>query len=446
MHFTQQLESIIQQINDVKSIKIIGNVTAIHGVLIKCQGINDFISIGSRCKVYNIKQSEYVMCEVVGIDHDVALLMPFGDIEGIGALSKVEVEHHDNDIMPDDSWLGRVINAIGNPIDNLGPLKTGLIPYKLKAKPLDSQKRNKLGGKIDLGVKVIDTFLSCCYGQRMGIFAGSGVGKSVLISMLTKYANTDVKVIGLVGERSREVKEFIEEYLGEEGLKKAIVVVATGDESPVLRKRAAYVTTAIAEYFRDQGKEVLCIIDSITRFAMAQREIGLAVGEPPTTKGYTPSVFTELPKLFERSGPGIKGQTNITALYTVLVEGDDQNEPISDAVRGILDGHIVLDRAIAERGRFPAVDVLKSISRAIPKCNSDLENKQIAFAKKMLAIYNDMAEMIRLGAYKKGSNQEVDASIKYYDQLETFCAQAPNEEKHMSDSYQDLGKILGITK
>ena len=277
----------------------------------------------------------------------------------------------------------------------------------------------------------------------MGIFAGSGVGKSVLISMLTKYADTDVKVIGLVGERSREVKEFIEEYLGPEGLSKAVIIVATGDEPALLRKRAAYVTIAIAEYFRDQGKEVLCIIDSITRFAMAQREIGLAVGEPPTTKGYTPSVFSELPKLLERSGPGVdKG--NITGLFTVLVEGDDQNEPISDAVRGILDGHIVLDRSIAERGRFPAVDVLKSVSRTMPKCNSDLENRQVIYGRRMLATYQNMAEMIRLGAYKKGSDSEVDLSIHYYKQLEDFLNQKPTELTHMNESYAKLGQILGI--
>ncbi len=279
----------------------------------------------------------------------------------------------------------------------------------------------------------------------MGIFAGSGVGKSVLISMLTKYADTDVKVIGLVGERSREVKEFIEEYLGAEGLKKAVIIVATGDEPALLRKRAAYVTICVAEYFRDLGKEVLCIIDSMTRFAMAQREIGLAIGEPPTSKGYTPSVFSELPKLLERAGPGT-GKGNITGLFTVLVEGDDQNEPVSDAVRGILDGHIVLDRTIAERGRFPAVDVLRSVSRAMPKCNSDLENDIVVFARKMLSIYSDMAEMIRLGAYKKGTDPEVDMAISYYSELEKFLSQKPTENMPMQESYAALSKILDIKK
>jgi len=445
MTIITQLESIIQQVDDIKPTRILGTVNSIRGTIIECKGISDFVSIGSRCKIHNLLKSSTILCEVVGFDHMNTLLMPFEDMDGIGAGAKVEIYQHDNTISPDMSWLGRIINALGMPIDDKGALKSGEEFYQLKALPPASQKRNRIGGKIDLGVKVIDTFVSCCYGQRMGIFSGSGVGKSVLISMLTKYAHTDVKVIGLVGERSREVKEFIEEYLGEEGLKQAVIVVATGDESPLLRKRAAYVTMSIAEYFRDQGKEVLCIIDSVTRFAMAQREIGLAVGEPPTTKGYTPSVFSELPKLLERSGPGT-GSTHITGLFSVLVEGDDQNEPISDAVRGILDGHIVLDRNIAERGRFPAVDVLKSISRAMPKCNSDLENRQVTFARRMLSIYQDMAEMIRLGAYRKGTDQEVDMSINYYNKLESFLKQQPSETTPMSESYKKLGSILNITE
>lgn len=445
MTLKSQLASINKLVDDIKPIKILGKVTAVKGTIIECVGINEFVSVGSRCKVRNtFKRSENI-CEVVGFDHNVVLLMPFEDTEGISADSEVEVFQHDNTISPDLMWLGRIIDAFGMPIDNKGPIKNGEQAYPLKGVPIASQKRNKVGHKIDLGVKAIDTFVSCCFGQRMGIFAGSGVGKSVLISMLTKYADVDVKVIGLVGERSREVKEFIDDYLGPEGLKQAVVVVATGDESPLMRKRAAYTTMTIAEFFRDQGKEVLCIIDSVTRFAMAQREIGLAIGEPATTKGYTPSVFSELPKLFERSGPGI-GQNSITGLFSVLVEGDDQNEPISDAVRGILDGHIVLDRAIAERGRFPAVDILKSISRTVPKCNSDLENKQIKYAKKMLSIYNDMAEMIRLGAYKKGTDPEVDEAIGYYKKLEDFLSQKPDEAHHMADSYQKLGAILGITE
>lgn len=434
----------MEQVEDIKPIKVCGRVSSVKGIIIECQGIHDFVAIGSRCRIRNPLKSLDIMCEVVGFNNSTVLAMPFNDTEGVGPGAVVEVYQHSNSINPDRSWLGRIINAYGQPIDGKGPLRAGDMLYDLKAAPPASQKRNRIGPKIDLGVKVIDTFVSCCYGQRMGIFAGSGVGKSVLISMLTKYAGTDVKVIGLVGERSREVKEFIEEYLGEEGLKKAVIIVATGDESALLRKRAAYVTMSVAEYFRDQGQEVLCIIDSVTRFAMAQREIGLAVGEPPTTKGYTPSVFSELPKLLERSGPG-ESTANITGLFTVLVEGDDQNEPISDAVRGILDGHIVLDRAIAERGRFPAVDVLKSVSRAMPKCNTELENKQVIFARRMLSVYHDMAEMIRLGAYKRGTDKEVDMSIDYYQKLEEFLGQKPDEDSPMAESYIRLGEILGIS-
>lgn len=441
------IESLNQQINNIPYVNIYGRVKSVKGIIIECIGLNNFVTIGSICKVStSIHIEEDLLCEVVGFNEDTALLMPFNDTDGIGTGARVEICNSENFVMPDETWLGRVIDAFAIPIDSLGPLKSGDQKYHLKNKPPKSHERNFIGKKIDLGVKAIDTFTSCCYGQRLGIFAGSGVGKSVLISMLTKYANTDIKVIGLIGERGREVKEFIEEYLGPDGLKKAVIVVATGDEPALLRKRAAYLTLSIAEYFRDQGKEVLCILDSVTRFAMAQREIGLAVGEPPTSKGYTPSVFSELPKLLERAGPGIGNNGNITGLFSVLVDGDDHNEPISDAVRGILDGHIILDRAIAERGRFPAVDVLRSVSRAMPKCNTDFENKVVVFARKMLSIYNDMAEMIRLGAYKKGTDPEVDLAITYYDQIEQFLNQKPNESVAMEESYKILSKIVDISE
>jgi flagellum-specific ATP synthase len=445
MSFKSYLESLNAEIEDIKPIKISGIVVSVRGIVIECKGISEFVSIGSRCKINNPLKSTSIICEVVGFSNELVLLMPFEDTEGVGSGAEVEVYQHQNVVHPSHQLLGRIIDAFGNPIDDLGPIKAGERAYPLKTSPPPAQKRKRIGGKIDLGVKVIDSFVSCCFGQRMGIFAGSGVGKSVLISMLTKYASTDVKVIGLIGERGREAKEFIEEYLGPEGLKTAVIVLATGDESALLRKRAAYVTMAIAEYFRDEGKEVLCIMDSITRFAMAQREIGLAVGEPPTTKGYTPSVFSELPKILERAGPGVDG-ANITGLFTVLVEGDDQNEPISDAVRGILDGHIVLDRSIAERGRFPAVDVLRSISRAMPKCNSDFENKLITYARRMLSIYQDMSEMIRLGAYKKGTDPDVDLSIGYFNKIEEFLKQLPNERGSMEESYKKLAEILSMQK
>jgi len=300
-------------------------------------------------------------------------------------------------------------------------------------------------GKLNLGIRSINIFLTCCRGQRMGIFSGSGVGKSIVMSMLARNSQADVNVIGLIGERSRELQEFIEDDLGEEGLKRSVIVVATSSEYALLRRQSAYLTMAIAEYFRDQGKDVLCLMDSITRFAMAQREIGLSAGEPPTSKGYTPTVFAELPKLLERAGQGKAGQGSITGLFTVLVEGDDTNEPISDAVRGILDGHITLDRAIAERGRFPAVNILKSVSRTLPDCNTEQENALVQVARGLLATYEDMAEMIRLGAYRKGSSAEVDQAIKYYQPIENLLRQRKDETTTLDQGYDDLAAVLGIS-
>jgi flagellum-specific ATP synthase len=293
-----------------------------------------------------------------------------------------------------------------------------------------------------MGVRALNAFTSICRGQRMGIFSGSGVGKSVLLSMLARYTNSDVSVVGLIGERGREVQEFIQDDLGEDGLARSVVVVATSDESALMRRQAAHMTLAVAEFFRDRGEEVLCLMDSVTRFAMAQREIGLAGGEPPASKGYTPTVFAELPKLLERAGPGPVGKGNITGLFTVLVEGDDHNEPVADAVRGILDGHIVMDRAIAERGRYPAVNILRSISRTMPQCNNDEENRVVSEARRYLAAYADMEEMIRLGAYKTGANEEVDRAIELNPALEAFLNQDKSECTRIEECYAQLEEIL----
>ena len=444
MEILTRLTSLKQALEAISPVAITGYVSSVQGNTIEAKGLSDFVSIGSQCYVEkNSKTKSNILAEVVALKEDRVILLPFGDTQGIGTGNRVIIHNNENTIWPDESWKGRVLNAFAKPIDDLGLLSFGDKPYSLNASPLNPQKRRRLGPKIDLGVKAIDCFTSCCQGQRMGIFAGSGVGKSVLISMITKFSKTDIKVIGLIGERGREVQEFIQEYLGEEGLKQAIIIVATSDEPALVRKRAAYLTLTIAEYFRDQGKEVLCIMDSITRLAMAQREIGLAAGEPPTTKGYTPSVFSELPKLLERAGPGIE-KGDITGLFTVLVEGDDQNEPISDAVRSIIDGHIVLERSIYERGRYPAIDILKSVSRALPKCNNDRENNIIQHARKLLSTYNDMSEMIRLGAYKKGTDQDVDNSIKYYPLIESFLKQQPHEYSSMEESFNKLAKILEL--
>lgn len=432
---------IVGRIDALAPNQIFGRVTGVQGLLIEVAGIDRHLAVGGRCQVL-ARGDRQVLCEVVGFRDGKALLLPFAPLEGIGLGCKVEVAEPQPSISPSPLWLGRVVNALGEPIDGKGPLLRGDDPHPIRGAPPPAHARMRVQGKLDLGVRAINTFLTCCRGQRMGIFSGSGVGKSVLMSMVARYTSADITVIGLVGERGREVQEFIHDDLGPEGLKKSVIVVATSDEAPLMRRQAAYMTMAIAEYFRDSGKNVLCLMDSITRFAMAQREIGLAAGEPPTTKGYPPTTFAELPKLLERAGPGIAGQGTITGLFTVLVDGDDHNEPIADAARGILDGHIVLDRAIAERGRYPAVNVLRSISRTMPACNRDQENILVNTARRYLASYENMAEMIRLGAYRKGSNRDVDEAISVHDPLENFLRQDKNERSSLADGYTQLGAIL----
>tara|TARA_R100001143_G_scaffold46943_1_gene42042 strand:- start:143305 stop:144432 length:1128 start_codon:yes stop_codon:yes gene_type:complete len=367
--------------------------------------------------------------------------MPYGALEGVALGARAEVLNSEPVLHPTEDWLGRVINAFAEPVDGKDPLPVGETPYPIRSAPPAAHTRRRLGGKIDLGVRCLNTFTTCCRGQRMGIFAGSGVGKSVLMAMMARFSEAEVIVIGLIGERGREVQEFIQDELGEEGLARSVVVVATSDESALMRREAAHVTLTVAEYFRDQGKDVLCLMDSVTRFAMAQREIGLSAGEPPATKGYTPTVFAELPRLLERAGPGPDIGT-ITGLFTVLVEGDDHNEPISDAVRGILDGHIVLDRTIAHRNRFPAVNILRSVSRTMPDCNTQEQTRLVNRARQLLASYDDMAELIRLGAYRKGSDQLVDEAIAYYQPLEGFIGQGKNELTSLEQGYTDLAAVL----
>jgi flagellum-specific ATP synthase len=339
-------------------------------------------------------------------------------------------------------WLGRVLNAMGEPIDGKGPLPIGASPVPYRNSPPPAHSRKRVGAPLDLGVRALNTFLTCCRGQRLGIFAGSGVGKSVLLSMLARNVDADIAVIGLVGERGREVQEFLQDDLGQEGLARSVVVVATSDEPALMRRQAAYLTLAIAEYFRDEDKDVLCLMDSVTRFAMAQREIGLSAGEPPTAKGYTPTVFTELPKLLERAGSGI-GLGTITGIFTVLVDGDDHNEPIADAVRGILDGHVVMERRIAERGRFPAINVLKSVSRTMPKSADPDYLDVITKARQVMSTYADMEELIRLGAYRAGSSAEVDEAIALHEPLEAFLRQGKDEATGLNEGYRQLERILG---
>jgi flagellum-specific ATP synthase len=416
-----------------------GRVVAVRGLVISIAGPIGRIPVGGRLRVE--AGSRFLTCEVIGLEQGTILAMPFGSVEGIRQGARAYEGSSLPGLRPDPSWLVRVLNGFGEPIDGKGPLTTGgrLMPFR--ADPPQAHTRRRLGEPLDLGIRVLDTFLTSRRGQRMGIFAGSGVGKSVMLSMIARNAKADCAVIGLIGERGREVQEFIEDDLGPEGLARSVVVVATSDEGPLMRRQAAWTSLSLAEYFRDRDQNVLLMMDSVTRFAMAQREIGLSVGEPPTSKGYTPTVFSELPRLLERAGPG-PGEGTITGFFTVLVDGDDHNEPVADAVRGILDGHIVMERSIAERGRYPAVNVLKSISRTLPGSADPAYWPIVQAARASLSTYSDLEELIRLGAYKVGSNAEVDAAIKLFPELENFLRQSKEESTSLRDSYARLASVM----
>jgi flagellum-specific ATP synthase len=437
------MRALLKDIEAVPALRRFGRVARIEGLLVEVTGAAGAISLGGQVRLSS-SNGKQIPCEVVGFRDGRAQIMPLGSLDGVSLGARADFDDRAALVYPNRSWLGRVVDAYGKAADGKGPLPHGPVGYPLKASPPSAHTRARVGGKLDLGIKALNAFVTCCKGQRMGIFAGSGVGKSTILAMLARNTDADAIVIGLVGERGRELKEFIEDDLGPEGLRRSVVVAATSDEPALVRRQAAYVATAIAEQLRDQGLHVLLLMDSVTRFAMAQREVGLSAGEPPATKGYTPTVFAELPRLLERAGPGVQGTTgSITGLYTVLVEGDDHNEPIADAVRGILDGHIVLERAIAERGRFPAINILKSVSRAMPKCNTEAEQAIVARARVPLAVYEDMAELIRLGAYKAGTNADVDAAIKVYPQIEAFLSQKKDERVTLAEGYAVLDQISG---
>ena len=424
-----------------ESARIAGEVSAILGLTLTVVGLNRALGIGQRCTIHG--KNGPILAEVVAVDGDGTRVLPFGTWDGVTVGDRVEISAGGEKIRPDGSWIGRVINALGQPIDVMGSLHEGPLPYSPKAAPPNAYARRRVGARIDTGIKVFDVFTPLCRGQRMGIFAGSGVGKSSLLSMMARRAEADVIVVGLVGERGREVQDFIQQDLGPEGLQRSVVIVSTGDEPPLMRRQAAWTATAVAEYFRDQGMQVLLLIDSVTRFAMAQREIGLAGGEPPTTKGYPPTVFAELPQLLERTGPGTDTKGDITALYTVLVDGDDMNEPISDTVRGIMDGHVVLDRSIAEQGRFPAVNLQRSISRMLPDCHNPGEYAVLKAARRALARYADMEELIRIGAYREGTDKEIDAAIRFARPAEEFLSQGKKDSMTSEQTFAELYELLG---
>ena len=435
------MKSLTAAIEAIDEVEVFGRVKTVQGLLIEVIGPVRELRVGGRVAIESAGGGS-LEAEIIGFRDGHALCLPFGQVTGVRLGCRAVFKSHDGAAYPSEAWLGRVIDANGQPIDGKGPLQRGPMPYPLRQVPLAAHDRARVGEPLDLGVRSLNTFTTVCEGQRMGIFAGSGVGKSVLMSMMARNASVDVAVIGLVGERGREVQEFVTDYLGEIGLENAVVVVSTSDEAALMRRQAAYMTLALAEYFRDQGKRVLCMMDSLTRFAQAQREIGLAIGEPPTAKGYPPTVFTELPRLLERAGPGLVNSGSVTGLFTVLVEGDDHNEPIADAVRGILDGHIVMERAIAERGRYPAVNVLRSISRTMPGCVPVSFRPTLQKAREFMSVFSDMEELIRLGAYRKGSDPMVDRAIAINPALEAFLSQQREERTSIADGYQLLEAIV----
>ena len=434
------ITSVARAIRELSPDQRFGKVVAVRGALIEVAGLAGAAQIGSRVEI--TAESGLVEAEVTGIDHDIAQCMPFRDPQGVASGAHAALAAGRFSVRPSDGWLGRMIDGLGRPIDGKAPLPPGPVPRAVKASPPAAATRGRVGEKMDTGVRALDLFAPLCRGQRLGLFAGSGVGKSVLLSMLARWTQCDVAVIGLIGERGREVQEFVEDDLGEQGLARSVVVVATSDEPALMRRQAAWTTLAVAEHFRDQGLNVLCLMDSVTRFAMAQREIGLASGEPPATKGYTPTVFAELPRLLERAGPGPAGHGSITGLFTVLVDGDDHNEPVADAVRGILDGHVVMSRKIAERGRYPAIDLLKSVSRTLPRAHTDEENALRVGARSVLSLYADMEEMVRLGAYKTGASPEVDRAIALAPQIERLLSQGKADQGTRAESFAALAAIL----
>lgn len=420
-----------KKLKEVKTYYLEGIVKEVIGLTIEVQGIKAFV--GELCTIYN-QDNKPIKCEVVGFRKDAILLMPLGELIGIGPGCRVIPNGKPLEVECTDDLLGKVLDGLGNLLSEEEIIKGEA--YPLENNPPDPLKRKRITEILPTGVRAIDGFLTVGEGQRIGIFAGSGVGKSTTLGMIAREAKADINIISLIGERGREVLEFIEKDLGEEGMKKSIVVCATSDKPALIRIKGALTATAIAEYFRDKGKKVILMMDSVTRFAMAQREVGLAIGEPPAQKGYTPSVFAKLPKLMERPGTSDKG--SITAFYTVLVDGDDFNEPIADAVRGILDGHIVLSRSLAHKNHYPAIDILNSVSRLMPNIASDIHKEAASFARDLLATYKEAEDLINLGAYVKGSNKKIDLAIKYNENLNNYLKQKIEEKTEFNNSIENL--------
>ena len=432
------LQSIMQRVQTIETIIVEGRLNRMVGLTLEAVGCQAVI--GARCLV----ESEFdqdIEAEVVGFSADRLYLMPTGNIRGIHPNARVTPTDKIYDAPVGDAVLGRVLDGSGQPLDGKGPLRlSDRIP--LSGTPINPMDRDPIKQPLDVGVRAINALLTVGRGQRMGLFAGSGVGKSVLLGMMTRYSKADVIVVGMIGERGREVKEFIENILGEEGMQRAVVVAVPADQTPVMRMHGAYLSTSIAEYFRDQGKHVLLLMDSLTRFAQAQREIALAIGEPPVTKGYPPSVFTRLPQLVERAGNGIKGCGSITAFYTVLTEGDDQQDPIADAARAILDGHVVLSRSLAESGHYPAIDVEASISRVLTEIVGKEQQDWVLRFKQLYSCYQENRDLISVGAYTQGSDSRIDEAILLHPHLMQFLRQDLSEAKTWQSSISDLQQLI----
>ncbi|KRT35606.1 flagellar protein export ATPase FliI [Acetomicrobium hydrogeniformans] len=412
------LSALETRLDNLDFIRLNGIIAKAIGIVIESKGPD--VRVGDLCEIRYRDSSSSLCAEVVGFNEDRVLLMPLGELADIGPGCDVVAVGQKLGVRVGPGLLGRVLNGLGEPIDDKGPVMAGDV-YPLYARPPHPLLRKSVSSPLPVGVKAIDGMLTLGRGQRIGIFSGSGVGKSTLMGMMARNTEAEVSVIGLIGERGREVGEFLERDLGSSGLKRSVVVVATSDQPPLVRLKAALTATAIAEYFRDKGKDVLLLMDSITRVAMAQRDVGLAIGEPPATRGYTPSVFAFLPKLLERAGAGERG--SITGIYNVLVEGDDMNEPVADTVRGILDGHIVLSRKLASKGHYPAIDILRSVSRVMPNIVSQKHLAAAQRVRELLAIYEDAEDLVNIGAYKVGSNPNIDWALKHLDDVLDFLSQ-----------------------
>lgn len=432
------LNRLQQTVDGSESIRIRGKVSQMLGLVIESDGPP--VSIGELCQISPSPTAPPVNAEVVGFKQNKVLLMPLGPMEGIAPGSRVTASHKPFSVPVGDNLLGRVLNGLGEPIDGKGPIWTET-QRAVSAPPPEPLQRQRITEPLGTGIRSIDGLVTCGKGQRTGIFAGSGVGKSVLLGMIARYVEADVNVIALIGERGREVRDFIERDLGADGLARSVVVVATSDQPALVRIKGAQVATAMAEHFRDEGKDVTLMMDSVTRVATAQREVGLAIGEPPTTRGYTPSTFAMLPRLLERAGMGEKG--SITGLYTVLVEGDDMDEPVADAVRSILDGHIVLSRRLQAQGHYPAIDVLDSISRVMVDVVSPEHTEQSKRIKEVLVNYREAEDIINVGAYQEGNNPLIDYAIRNVDAINAYLRQNLDEHTDFAGASERLNGVLG---